>query len=75
MPWPDRSVEEWKKELAEDMSLIKTYVNWALHEGDNGDPVVNWAMALKESRRLTSDLYRVAEKAGITGEDIDRQRT
>jgi hypothetical protein len=80
MPYPDRTVEEWKGELTQDMKLISMYVLNALDAdqegGDDGwgNPLHHraWAMALKEARRLQSDLYRMAEKAGVSREEIDK---
>lgn len=76
MPWPDRSVAEWTEEIAEDMGLIQLHISTAFREGRREDErVISFAAALKESRRLTNDLYRMAEKAGITREMIDAVRT
>jgi hypothetical protein len=77
MPWPDRSIEEWFVELGEDIGLINFHIRRALLglDGDpDEDPTTSFAVAVKESRRMTSDLYRMAEKAGISREDIDAVR-
>lgn len=70
----ERTTEQWKKEIAEDQHLVRYYVARALvaEEGDN--PIQMWAMALKEARRMESDLYRMAAVHGITREQIDSTR-
>lgn len=75
----ERTIDQWKVEIDEDLKLIKRYAKDALDpelsEGKDGWGNLmhhrSWAMALKEARRLESDLYRMAEVAGVTRQEID----
>ena len=71
MPWPDRTVDEWKAELMLDWKIITIQVEHALRAESEGAAAMGFAVAIKESRRMTSDLYRMAEKHGVTREQID----
>jgi hypothetical protein len=73
-PLPDgsRTTEQWINAMGEDVGLVRSYVKRSL-EGED-DPALMIALALKEARRLQSDLYRFArESLGIGREEIDRQ--
>jgi hypothetical protein len=57
------------------MSIITRHVIWAMDDSSRGrcDPAPCIAVALKEARRLQSDLYRFADEAlGITRDEIDQ---
>ena len=86
MSWPDtgpgedgrRTAAQWVNAITEDMTLINTNIGRTLpYELALGEPstdkVRSVAIALKEARRLQSDIYRFAEEIhGITREQIDR---
>jgi hypothetical protein len=65
-----RDLKEWKKEIGDDMSLINRYLGDTDEEGSHRPK--SFALALKEARRLQSDIYRVARDVyGLSREDID----
>lgn len=66
----ERDLEQWKRDIAQDYRLIQYHVGEALRPSTE-NPELYWAVALKEARRLESDLYRMAEVAGVTREVID----
>lgn len=66
-----RTLEEWKKEVDQDVRLIVNYLREAERDKDKA---LRLALALKEARRLQSDIYRIgSEVYGIDREEIDRQ--
>lgn len=67
MPYPDRTVEEWKKEIVRDMNAV----GHSLRFMDEDDALKSVAYMLKEARRLESDLYRMGAVMGLTKEQID----
>jgi hypothetical protein len=73
-----RTEAEWIKEMGEDVSIIHSKLR-EIKEGhvqDIGEVTLNIAIALKEARRLQSDLYRYAQDVfGITREEIDEIHT
>lgn len=70
----DYSLEKFKQLIVEDMSLCKYQLIEALRD-DTDQPEVHFACALKEARRLESDIYRMAKVAGVSREEIDKVRT
>lgn len=78
-PQPDgsRTEKQWYNATGEDAGIIRMQLNFARSEGvDKEDRVKAFAAALKEARRLESDLYRYASEAfDIEREEIDAVRT
>lgn len=68
-----RSVEQWKNAMAEDMSLVRMYVDETLnHDLPREEIALKIACARKEAGRLESDLRRFGEEVhGLTREDFD----
>jgi hypothetical protein len=65
----ERDRDQWRRELRTDVGLIHYHIT------DHGGGTPNarsFAVALKEARRLESDLYRMARDVyGIERSDID----
>jgi hypothetical protein len=69
----ERTIEQWKHEIAEDQGLVREHVEEAL-SGDHPDAARCWALALKEARRMEADLYRMASVVGVERAAIDAVR-
>lgn len=68
----DRDLEQWKKEINGDMGLIGHYLEEAEKAETEEYRLLNFALARKEARRLTSDIQRVARDVyEITLEQLD----
>jgi hypothetical protein len=68
-----RTRDEWVQAMGEDVKLINYYLR--LRREDEEPTALSFAMALKEARRLQSDIYRYAHDIyGISKEDIDAER-
>lgn len=76
-----RSEGQWLNAMAEDMGIIRRNIEDVAFPRERAmdqsrDKSLSFAVALKESRRLTSDIYRYAQEVhGITREEIDRHHT
>jgi hypothetical protein len=69
-----RNKQQWLSAMQTDMNIIHDCVDQA-SDPEWVDPALKMASAIKESRRLTSDLYRYAEDIlGLTRQEIDEQR-
>lgn len=75
MSYLGRNIDEWYIELGQDITLIKYHIDTAIKSKEDIDPATSWACAIKEASRLHNDLYRMAEVAGISREEIDKVRT
>jgi hypothetical protein len=76
MPWPNRTYEEWKGEVQQDMGLITMHLKELDREGaTREEKITALACARKEARRLTRDIERIgSECLDISKEEIDEVR-
>lgn len=67
-----RTLEEWKREVDDDINLVVHKLREA--ESEDSDRPMCLALALKEARRLQSDIYRIGSEVwGINRDEIDKQ--
>lgn len=69
-----RTAEQWINAMAEDTGIIAHNIAQTVKYPDDTDIARNIAVALKEARRLQSDIYRFAKEVhDISREEIDNQ--
>lgn len=62
-----RNLTDWRREISTDFSAIKSQ----LLVPDEELKPIQFAVMLKEVRRMESDVYRMAKVAGFSREDVD----
>lgn len=69
-----RDFDQWKKEIEQDVSILRFHLSRRVLEEllDPEERIKSFAMALKETRRLESDIYRLANDVyEISRQEID----
>lgn len=70
-----RTKGQWLNAMAEDIGIIRSHILNVAHRSDEFDISKEIAIAIKESRRLTNDLYRFAREIfEIERDAIDEHR-